>query len=74
MNTEQCNGCKYWQFLSGLNCNACHYLVDTGKLRERNGDICLSRKKGGRKRGSWDMPTTYASTYAGYKMAGQEIH
>lgn len=40
-----CEGCAHHRPLSrtytlGIKC--CHYLLDTGKQREKNGDICLS--------------------------------
>lgn len=39
-----CEGCVYHRRLdSELLC--CHYLLDTGKRREKNGDVCLSRSE-----------------------------
>ena len=36
----------------------CHHLLDTGKRRERIGDVCLSKKEGKHKRGPnpFDIP------------------
>lgn len=47
MNTERCRGCVYWKSLNGGpgECSkACHYLLETGLRREREGDRCLCRK------------------------------
>ena len=46
---ERCVGCTYWRpiaptAVSSIKC--CHHLLDTGKRREVDGDICLSRKEG----------------------------
>lgn len=39
-----CFGCSYWQRISGMDrvSHCCHYLLLTGKRRERDGDRCLS--------------------------------
>lgn len=74
MNTKQCEKCIYYSGNSAKRKSTvnksqycCTYYLDTGMRRERDGDICLSRKEGQRTRGAWDMPATSASTLAGYK-------
>lgn len=43
MDTRQCIGCQHWRSLGDVKGeNACHHLLDTGKLRKRDGDKCLS--------------------------------
>lgn len=72
-NTKQCKkGCEYWRFMSGLNCNGCHYLHDTGKRVQKDADgkcLCYTPENK-KKRKAWDMPATSASTLSGYKTSG----
>lgn len=60
MNTKQCKGCAYWNSGTGdKQClKFCHYMLLTGKRRERDGDLCLSRteKKQPRRRDPFDVP------------------
>lgn len=42
-----CKGCVYyrnldWKCMNGIKC--CHYILETGHSRAKNGDICMSRK------------------------------
>lgn len=50
-----CKGCKYWRELAnGNGITACHYALDTGKLRESDPEKCDKwepRDKKGRKKG-----------------------
>lgn len=44
--TRQCEDCVYWRPLS-WSANAgscCNYLLDTHRMRQRDGEQCLSRK------------------------------
>lgn len=43
MAKNQCEGCIYWKYIGGDR--ACHYLLDTGKRRVRDGDGCLSYER-----------------------------
>lgn len=59
--SDECEGCVYWRGLSPTNASegkCCHHLLDTGKRRERFGDMCLSKKEGKYKRGPhpFDVP------------------
>lgn len=47
-----CKGCKYWRRLyeTGGNNYACHYYLDTGKLRGGTVEDCTVREAGGRKK------------------------
>ena len=43
-----CEGCVYHRpfnrgYSEDIRC--CHYLLETGRRREKNGDICLSRSE-----------------------------
>lgn len=42
---DPCYGCSYWRRISGMDgvSHCCHYLLLTGKRRERDGDRCLSK-------------------------------
>lgn len=44
--TRQCKDCAYWRTLSSANGlgKCCHYLLDTKRMRQRDGERCLSRK------------------------------
>ena len=58
---DECDGCMYWRdvYVSGKGGEkCCHHLLDTGKRRERIGDVCLSKKEGKHKRGPnpFDIP------------------
>jgi hypothetical protein len=74
---KQCEGCYYWRGLSGTwggGDKACHYLIDNGQSRKRDGDKCLSRreaeihkKRTNGKAKPWPMPDTTGSTLDGYK-------
>lgn len=46
VDTSRCKGCIYWRSISGSpnSMNACHYLLDTEKMRKRDESGCLSRK------------------------------
>ena len=50
-----CRGCRYWRPLSsGKNgYYACHYLIDTGKLRGGTVEDCTVRETGKRKKKRW---------------------
>jgi hypothetical protein len=53
MDNKQCEGCYYWRGLSstwGGGDKACHYLIETGKMKRRDGNKCLSKRKGKYKR------------------------
>lgn len=40
----QCVGCTYWRkFEPSQKMKCCHYIVDRGVARKRDGDVCLSR-------------------------------
>ena len=41
MNTVQCIGCKFWNKTS----ECCDFFEQTGKLRPRDGEICLVDEK-----------------------------
>ena len=44
MNREQCRRCIYYKQFSSVKIDmACHYMLDTGKARVREGDKCYSR-------------------------------
>ncbi len=57
-NTEQCNGCWYWRSVNGYSGKemCCYYMLDEGKCKKVDGDTCLSRKTGGRRKRSFDIP------------------
>ena len=43
-----CEGCVYYRPFNRAGSEklfCCHYLLDNGKRREKNGDICLSRSE-----------------------------
>lgn len=47
-----CKGCIYYKYFDwarpgGLKC--CHYIIDTGHSRAKNGDKCMSRKEKAKK-------------------------
>lgn len=70
-NTRQCRGCSYWRRITS-NAGAaycCHYMLDTGCCRERDGDRCLSRTTKAAKPNisPWPVYQTGDSVYAGYK-------
>lgn len=45
-----CKGCKYWRELSNRNgIVACHYAIDTGKLRDCDPENCDKRETGGKR-------------------------
>lgn len=50
-----CKGCKYWRRLyeTGGNNYACHYFLDTGKLRGGTVEDCTVRETGKRKKKRW---------------------
>ena len=52
IDQQQCAGCTYWKHLgwSWSSEKACHHLLDTGKMRQMDGDRCLSRTEGKTKR------------------------
>lgn len=61
MDTKQCSGCWYWRGANGDKSQCfkfCHYMVLTGKRRERDGDKCLSRttQRQKRRRDPFDVP------------------
>ena len=58
MNREQCRRCVHFKTLTmGNSIQACHYMLDTGMRRDREGDKCLSREtKREAKRRSFDAP------------------
>lgn len=76
MNRHQCRGCSYFRRLScgggggEKGYNACHHMLDTGKARKRNGDICLSRYEGKIEVNNRPEQTepTGMSVYTGYKI------
>lgn len=45
-DTSKCNGCIYWRSITGCRGSqkACHYLLETEKMRKRDESGCLSRK------------------------------
>lgn len=44
MNREQCRRCIYYKQLCSVKISyACHFMLDTGHQRARDGDKCLSR-------------------------------
>ena len=47
-----CKGCKYWRRLYD-NRYACHYCIDTGKLRGGTVEDCTVREAGKRKKKRW---------------------
>nr|DAO87728.1 MAG TPA: hypothetical protein [Caudoviricetes sp.] len=60
MNREQCRHCIYYKQFSSVKIDmACHYMLDTGMARVREGDKCYSRLtlKQAKKRG-FDAPLT----------------
>lgn len=69
-NTKQCRGCTYWVKIIGAGdvTHCCHYLLHTGKCRERDGDRCLSRTTKAVKPNisPWPAYQTGDSVYAGY--------
>lgn len=58
MDREQCRGCVHFRILTmGRSIKACHYMLDTGDSRARDGDKCLSREtKREAKRRGFDAP------------------
>lgn len=45
----ECKGCGYWRPVSWTNNkhgHCCHYLLDTGHMRQQSGGACLSRAEG----------------------------
>ena len=58
MNREQCRRCIYYKQLSSVKISyACHYMLDTGDSRARDGDKCFSREtKREAKRRGFDAP------------------
>ena len=53
-----CKGCKYWKLLNGTDGTmACHYLLEEGHSRKKDGDKCLSwkAKRKAAKR-EWPLP------------------
>lgn len=58
MNREQCRGCVHFRILTmGRSIKACHYMLDTGDSRARDGDKCFSREtKREAKRRGFDAP------------------
>lgn len=42
-----CSGCAYWRPLTNVrgSMEACHYMLDTGKRRELDGEVCKSRSE-----------------------------
>ena len=46
MEKHKCEGCIYWRSLAGgisYQFKCCHYLLDIGHSRKREGEMCLSR-------------------------------
>lgn len=68
MNTKQCKGCKHWRRMSGLNCNACHYRLDTdeGVKKDQGQCLCYAANTKQKKRKVFREYPTGASTLAGY--------
>lgn len=69
-NTRQCRGCSYWRRITSNagETYCCHYMLDTGHCRERDGDRCLSRTTKAAKPNisPWPVYQTGDSVYAGY--------
>lgn len=76
MNREQCRGCTYFRALGwggrGKNdgFRVCHYMLYTGKRRQRDGDKCLeySKKRISVKVRPLSGDATGKSIYSGYKL------
>lgn len=47
---KRCGKCRYWRGLSADGIKACHFLLDNGRSRERDGDRCLSFDPGQKKK------------------------
>lgn len=62
--------CVYWRLLNGFGGEkCCHYMLDEGHARKRNGEECLSiKEKRTKERLDWPMPSGNGNTLAGYKM------
>ena len=52
-----CKGCKYWRALAGgqhmVGFYACHYLIDTGKMRGCDPENCDKKESGKKKSTRW---------------------
>ena len=71
MNTKQCKGCKHWRRMSGLNCNACHYRLDTDESAKKDADgkcLCYAPRTKRRGKTVWREYPTGASPLTGYAM------
>lgn len=56
-SAKKCKGCFYWRSVNGYSKEmCCYYMLDEGKCKKVDGDVCLSRKIGGRRKKSFDVP------------------
>lgn len=58
IDTEQCEGCSYWKrVVTGSSERCCRFMLDTGRRKVMDGDLCLSRTtKAVKKARPFDVP------------------
>ncbi len=57
--TEHCKCCRYHKYIANVACSACHYCIETGRLRDRDPEDCTHwqpKTKGKRKRVDIHLP------------------
>lgn len=49
VNKKECKTCVYWKRVSAAgtasSAKCCHYLLDTGKIRPKTGEVCSAKKE-----------------------------